>query len=1357
MISRFSVRKPLTIFVTVLMIIILGFVSFSNMTPDLLPSINLPYAVVVTAYPGATPEEVESTITRPLEQSMASLENIDIITSQSSDSVSQIVLQFHDEANMDVMVPEIREKINSVAGAWPDIVLTPFIMKLNPDILPIVVSAANYEGKSNVELTQFINDEVLSELEGVSGVASVDMSGNVSEQINVFLSQAKIDELNQRISIGLGYEFDEAEQELSEAEQELQSGLAELEESQDDLSSARQQLEESDEVLIDQTVQAENLLEDQQAQLDAAIADLQTQIAAARQPLAPLEATHATLTGISTQLHALNASTAALNAGVAELTQIKADHPAKLAAVTTLEGQIAPLAAAEAAGTISAADAAQLATLRADLVIAQTNVSTDEAKMAVHGTSFANIDAKIAEYNAELATQATAIATAEAAMQAQGITSLADLDANIALLNTQMQPLIAAVAQLEDLLAQTQAGAITVEEALAELARQQLGGIVQISAGLAEIIAGQSALEGVQTELEDAVDQMDTAREDLQEQEQNAISGATLEITMDMVNQILTAQNFSMPAGYITDANIDYLIRVGDEVTGLEELQNLPLLHIDIDGVGTVLLSDVAEVSLTDNSALLYSKVNGENALILSFSKQPTYATATVSENLNNKFEELAQEYEGLSFSNLMDQGDYIDLVISSVLESLIYGAILAILILLLFLRDIRPTLIIAFSIPISLLFALVLMYFSGVSLNIISLSGLAIGVGMLVDNSVVVIENIYRLRSEGESPFKAAAKGASQVTAAITASTLTTVMVFLPIVFIDGLTRDLFTDMALTVGYSLMASLLVAITLVPALASKTLTKEKKQNDRFFQSMLNRYEKLVKLALKRKAFVLVLALALLVASGLLVVARGFIFMPAMSSNELTATIALEPNTPFEEDAQLADEIYSRFIEIPELETVGITLPSEDASAATSVMGMAMGGGDEISINCILADDAQRGDAAVTADIMAIGEELGLEIAVSGASSMTSMFGDSGITVSVYGQSLDNLIQEAERLTLELENIEGLTEIENGLADSSPEMRITVNRHAAVEHGLLTAQVYSEVASRIATETDSTEVMLDTNDTDIVIYSEENQGMSLYALENMRIEYEDMQGEVQSVRLRDIAEITETQSLNSVSRENQRRTITLSATVAEGYNVTLITSELEAALQNYQPLSGNTIEIGGENDTIMEALEQLILMFLLAIVIIYCIMVAQFQSLKFPFIVMFTIPLAMTGGFLALLVTGYEISVVAMVGFVMLAGIIVNNGIVLIDYINLLRVGGMEKQKAIVLAGKTRMRPILMTALTTVLGLAFMAVGTGVGTEMMQPVAIVCIGGLLYATLMTLFVVPVMYDLFSKKEIEVVDV
>ncbi len=1357
MLSNFSVKKPLTIFVSVLLVIILGGISFTSMIPDLLPNINLPYAIVITTYPGATPEEVETVVSRPLEQSMASLENINSISSTSSDSSSMIMLEFTDTANMDVVVTDIREAINAVSGYWPDTVMNPFILKLNPNLLPVTVTSINYDGMDNIDLTNFLQEELLTQLEGIDGVASVDIEGQVEEQVNVVLSPEKIAELNEKIKLSLDKEFADAEEELNEGETEILDGLAEIDDGEAELDSAKDALEVGQQELIDGTAEAQSELLTQRFALDEAKAQLETQLAQAEDALAQLNELYPFLVQTNDSYNQLLADREKAENDLAELNQIKIDYPLKQAEITAKQAEIDALNLLVEGGTeLTEEQQALLNQHNADMVVLTTDLSVMDAKLSALGTTFADIDTKIAEIETSNTNTDTAIQQLDNALALVGY-SLADLNPTVTEMAGQIAMAEAGIAQLETALTELDAGKITIDDALEELNKAQLEGSLGISAGYTEITVGQSSLAAARTQLESAQDQIETAKEDMDEQKEMAYDSATVEITMEMVSQLLTAQNFSMPIGYVTEDDVDYLVRVGDEINGIEEMQALPLLYMDIDGVGVVTLSDVADVFITDNSVFIYSKVNGENSLTLSFNKQSTYATATVSDNLNAEFAELEEKYDGLNFSNLNDQGIYIDIVINSVLQNLVLGAILSVIILIAFLKDIRPTVVIAVSIPISLLFAIVLMYFSGVTLNVISLSGLAIGVGMLVDNSVVVIENIYRMRSEGVSAYKAAAKGANQVAGAIVASTLTTVCVFLPIVFIDGMTRDLFTDLALTVAYSLLASLIVALTLVPAIASTVLKKDTGKEDKLFNVLINAYGKVASASLRHKWIVLILSVALLIGSTALSLSQGFIFMPAMSSTELSGSIVPVEGATFDDNVKLADDVYERIYSIDGLETVAIIVPSENATS-TGMMSMMMGGGgSNLTIYALIDEDSGRKDTEISAEILEKTSDLGVEISISGASSSMTTLGASGITLKIFGDNLDNLIAEAKNLAVELENIEGLTEISTGVEDNNPEIRIVVDKEKAIEQGLTVAQVFQYVASEIESETSSGSVYVDNKDTDIIIYDESKENFSVNDVKNIVLNYTDMQGEEKEVMLTSVADIIETESLNAISREDQKRTLTVSASVLDGYNVTLLTNQVQNLVDSYQTLEGNDIIVGGENETIMESMEQLALMAVLAVVIIYFIMVAQFQSFKLPFIVMFTIPLAFTGGFLALLLTGNEVSVVAMVGFVMLSGIIVNNGIVLIDYINILRVEGMEKRAAIVLAGKTRMRPILMTALTTVLGLVFMAVGTGVGTEMMQPIAIVCIGGLLYGTLMTLFVVPAMYDLLSRKEMKIIDI
>ncbi len=1325
MLSKFSVKKPLTIFVAVLMIIVLGAVSLTGMTPDLLPSLDLPYAVVITTYPGATPEEVEEAITKPLEQSMASLENINSISSTSSDSVSQIMLEFAESANMDAVVPDIREQINLVSGAWDDMVGTPFILKLNPNLLPVTVSAMNVDGMSNTELTTLLETELLSKLEGITGVASVDVTGNVQEEVSIVISDSKVQLLNAKISESLYEQFDEAERELNDATSELEGQI-------DELDSAKNQIQDGQSALLDQTQGVEQELTAQKQELEAALLEMESALASAQAGVVTLQTTLTTLETAKTQYNNAQNEIKEIDSTISRLNEIKTSHQNLTLQISAIETELLDPTITEE----------RKAELELELTGLQAQLNTLNIELTTYGISAAEIDAKIDELdqdkqNAQLAM--TAIETTLTAMQMD----INTVDVSIAQIQTQINEATVGIAQLETTITQMEAGAVGLEDGLMQLENERLKGALQLSNSLSEVVAGQTALQSALAQTEGAKDEFDTQKE-------TALEAAELSITIDMINGLITAQNFSMPVGYIEEDGEDYLVRVGEEKDGVEELSNLVLFDTGIEDIGVIRLSDVADVALTDNAQDVYAKVNGENAMVLSFSKQSTYATATVSENIANRFKELESEYEGLHFSNLMDQGDYINVVIGTVFDNLIYGGILAVLILILFLKDLKPTIVIAASIPISILFALVLMYFSGVTLNIISLSGLAIGVGMLVDNSVVVIENIYRMRALGVPPLKAAVQGATQVSGAIFASTLTTVCVFLPIVFIEGITRQIFTDMALTIGYSLMASLIVALTLVPAMSSGLLKNSKTKEHKIFDKINNGYEKIARVSLKHKWVAILLSVALLGGSAFVALSQGFIFMPSMSGTQITVEIEMPEDASFEEIADATDAVLAQMQTIPEIITAGATISS--SSSGAGIMSMMSGASGSSSIYAVIDEGAGIKDFEISEQIVAKCADIGYTVSAQGTTDMSSMMslGGSGVSAKIYGNNTDELIEDAYNVEEVLKSIEGIDEVDNGIQDATDERRIVVDEEKAAEYGLTVAQIFQIVASELVTQsTASSQLNVEGYNKDIIINLEEDEDIDLGAIE---IDYSTNAGESGVIKLSEISQIINTQSLNSISRDNQRRQLSISASIKDGYNITLVTAEVEKALENFEPLAGNSIEIGGENESIMEAVEQLSLMLALAVLIIYCIMVAQFQSFRLPLIVMFTIPLAFTGGFIALLVTGTDVSVVALLGLVMLSGIIVNNGIVLIDYINVLRLDGMEKKEAIIIAGKTRLRPILMTALTTILGLIFMAVATGFGSEMTQPIAIVCIGGLLYGTLMTLFVVPAMYDFMGKKNL-----
>lgn len=772
-------------------------------------------------------------------------------------------------------------------------------------------------------------------------------------------------------------------------------------------------------------------------------------------------------------------------------------------------------------------------------------------------------------------------------------------------------------------------------------------------------------------------------------------------------------------------------------------------MDLHMDGVPVITLGDVADVFFTDNSEEIYTNVNGSPGCMLSIQKQTGYSTGAVSDLLLKRFSDMMKADEKLHVITLMDQGVYIDLVMDSIVSNILMGGLLAILILILFLKDLRPTMVVAFSIPISLVTAIVCMYFSGVTLNIISLSGLALGIGMLVDNSIVVIENIYRMRGEGKSILEASIEGSREVTGSIIASTLTTVCVFAPIVFTEGITRQLFVDMGLTIAYSLLASLIIALTVVPAMASKLLTRTREQKEgRFFAALSGGYVKFLDWSLQCKSLVLVVSLAMLAISFALAWTNGTAFMSDMDSTQMTVSVKLPEGATLEETGNLTDTVVERLLEMEDITDVG-------AMASTSSLAMLTGGGNSSTrstdIYVVAREDKTRSNEEIARDILEKTADLGAEITVDTSSMDMSAMGGSGISIQVRGRELDTLRQIAEEVAAIVETVEGTSQVSDGMAESGEELRVVVDREKAVQYGLTVAQVFTQIAPKLADSSNATTLAAAEKDYVVYVSHGGDTELTRAMMEELPIKGTDEEGREVEIPLSEIAELSPAVSLSSISRADQNRYIEVSAAIAEGYNVGQVSSRVEARLADYSVPEGYSLVFSGENEMINDAISQVLLMLLLAVVFMYLIMVAQFQSLLLPFIIMFTIPLAFTGGLLGLFVSGSEISVIALIGFVMLAGIIVNNGIVLIDYMNQLREQGMEKREAILTAGRTRLRPVLMTALTTILALSTMVLSNDMGAEMAKPMAVTTIGGLLYGTLLTLVVVPCIYDIFIREK------
>lgn len=1339
---KFSVKKPFTVFVAVVAILVLGVVAYTKMTPDLMPNMDLPYVLVITTYPGATPEKLETTVTRPLEQSFATLDKIKSINSTSNENYSLITLEFSEDVNLDTISVDILQNVDQISGSWDDVVGTPYILKINPSMLPVAVTAVGMEGMDTAELSAFIDENILPKLEGIEGVASVDASGLVETQVNVVINQEKIDAVNEKISAALDDEFAEAQAELDDGQAEIADGKA-------GITSGKRELSDGKEALSSEMAEAQAKITSGSTELLETKLKLEDQLEQLKEKKTELEKSKTTLTELQDSITQAETAKTQLETAIAGLQQIQGTLAQLDSAQAAVDAQIAQINGDAVLTEEQKAAAVAAITSSEEYLQLQASYAAIDAQLAAMGASRDTIDAMIATYQEQLAQVNAGLLAIDLKLAEQGLSrdsvaaSITEIDKGLVQIND-------GIAKLEGGLAQIAAGSIQLSEAQKMLDEQKTLAIFQLSEATTQLLLGESQLESASVALDDGVEQFEDAKEAAYKQaDMNNI------VTMDMVSNILMAQNFAMPAGYVQEEGIEYMVNVGDTITSEEEIAGLLLMDLGMDGVDPIYLTDVADVFISDNSADVYANIDGTNGVMLSFTKQSTYATATVSDSISEKLDELCDEYEGFHYSTMMDQGDYIYMIISSILQSLLLGALFAIIILFVFLKDIKPTFITLCSIPISVIFAIVLMYFSGVTINMISLSGLAIAVGMLVDNSVVVIENTYRLINKGESALKAAVAGASQVAGAIASSTLTTICVFMPIVFVEGLTRQLFTDLALTIAYSLIASLVIALTLVPAMASGLLRNVKEKPHRLMDKLTDGYVTVIRKALKHKWITLGFALFMLVFSTVITLSRGFIFMPEMSTNQMSATIIMPEDATFEELREASDNVVNDVKEMDGVISVGAMAESE--SSASAMMG-GSSDGPSTTLYVMLTEEEKVDTNRLAADISALGDKYGCTVEASGdggMSAMMAMMGGEGITIRLYGEDLEAMQETAVNVAEVVEGVKGTANVSDGLEDASPAIKVSVDKEKAMKEGLTVAQIYQELAGNISTEKTATSITMEGTGYDVVVKKGEDLKTSLTDIKNYTFTVTDREGEEKEVRLKDIAEITETESLQAINRADQKRYIDITAELEDGYNVTLVTDDVKEALSQYQVPAGMSLEFEGQNESIMEAMEDLIMMILLGIILVYLVMVAQFQSLKSPFIVLFTIPLAFTGGFLGLFLTGMEVSVVSMMGFVMLCGIIVNNGIVLVDFVNQLRAEGMDKTEALVEAGRTRMRPILMTTITTILGLLIMALGLDSGSEMMQPVAIVCIGGLTYATLMTLFVVPVLYDLLNRNEMRVV--
>ena len=1170
---------------------------------------------------------------------------------------------------------------------------TPNIMEISADMMATMYASVSYEGKDIKELSNFAEKTIKPYLERQDGVASVSANGLIEDHVEIRLNEKKINQMNDKI---LGQTNDK----LLEASEKIEDARASLKKSKEQLKKQ------------------EKTLSGKQQETNQKLAEAQTKLAEALSQKAAYEAE---LNSLKASQSALKAEKKAYKEAGLEKTYHTLNNTFKNLNVTMGEaakqmGITIPESVKEAVNHPKQFEAfvSWMEQMGYGEQFSKLTIDSLKQMYKVVEVRLPQIDTELSNLKIKIKVQKTIIDKLKEQMKG---------------LDKQQSKLIAG----------------------------GYSAAAGFGAGQAQIAAGKTQIESAQKELDDAEDKLEDSRKAARE---NANIDALL--SLDTLSTMISAQNFSMPAGYIEDkSDHQWLVEVGDNFTNEKQLNNLVLTKID--GVGKIRVKDVADVTVVDNQGEAYSKVNGENAILLSVFKGSTSNTSTVSKGIQNAFKKLEQKYKGLSFAIIMNQGEYINIIIKSVLNSILLGAVLAIIVLALFLKDIRPTIIVAFSIPFSVLFAIIIMYFTGININVMSLAGLCLGIGMLVDNSIVVMENVYRFSNEGMPAPKAAVRGTAQVAGPILASTLTTICVFLPMVYTSGMVSQLLIPFAFTISYALIASLLVALTVVPTMGSVILRKAKEIKQPWFEKIKDIYGNILELALRFKIIPLLISIVLLIICVMQSMRTGIVMMDDMDSNQIAVSMTLEDTIKKEKAYQTADEVMGILTGIDGIKKVA----GLDGNASVTSSMMETGATDNyttFTFNIITEENIKT-----TKEFRKIRKDIEnktknvrckkLTVSSSAIGDMSTLSGG-GLSVNVYGENQQKLIKISEDVVKMMKNIPGVKTATNGIETADKMLHLKINRNKAAEHGLTIAQIYQEIAKHTTTEKNAITLNMDDKDVEVNLINETDK-LTYENILDMKIETteknSDGEDEKHTYKLSEFASEDDGYSMESITRENQKPYLTVTAELEENANSTLLSRKLQEKIDKYKAPDGYEVELAGDATQTTEMLKQMGKALALGFLLIYLIMVAQFQSLLSPFIVIFTVPLAFTGGMIGLGIFHLSISSMALMGFMILMGTVVNNGIVFVDYVNQLRMGGMAKKEALIETGKTRMRPILMTALTTILSMSVMVFSQDAGNAMQKGMAVVVAFGLLYATLMTLFIVPVMYDILYRKQPKEIDI
>lgn len=829
----------------------------------------------------------------------------------------------------------------------------------------------------------------------------------------------------------------------------------------------------------------------------------------------------------------------------------------------------------------------------------------------------------------------------------------------------------------------------------------------------------------------------------------------SLSISVDQILMALGMENLNLPAGRITERHSEYLLRTVGEFQSLDDIRNTIIGSTQTGQ--PVYLTDVAEVRDTLKDTRLISRTQGEKGVFYFISKRSGANTVTTAQAVNRELDRIkATLPSDIKFFPFMDQAEMIQRVIRRTGNNALVGGILAIFFIFIFLRDWRPTLTIALAIPLSVITTFIAFYLAGYTINLLTLGGLALGIGMLVDNAVVVIENIFRHMEEGKKREEAAKKGASEVGMAITASTLTTIAVFFPMVFAQGITGKLTRGLALAIAFSLLASLFVALTIVPMVASVLFkansqqgSGEKSKRRVQFEKVRNSYRRSLHWTLKHRALVLGGILGLLALSFAIVPFLGTEFMPAMDREMIVLQVKMPVGTSLEETNRVVTMVEKLMAQEPEVVNVSVQVGSQaEENPADMAGGMSTTGSHEglLWVGLVPLRERELSDVEVMEKIRRKLPKL-KDVKFESLDIGQAMMGGATapVEIKIFGEEIDTLKEIGDAIVERIRDVEGLRDVTHSLAEGKPEYHITIEREKASRMGLKVSQIGNAIQTATLGKV-ATRFREGNEEVDIRVRFQEKFRDSLEDIRNIPI----MTPFNTMVTLGEVATITRGEGPIRINRENQARVITVTGNIA-GRDLGSVVRDIQGRIADVERglPAGYFTEFGGQFEQMQEAFVIMAGAFALATLLVYMIMASQFESFRHPFVIMFTIPLAIVGVILALLVSGRPVSLPVLIGFIMLGGIAVNNGIVMVDYINQLKRRGVDKKEAILQASAVRLRPVLITAFTTVLGMMPMALSVSEGAEMRAPMAITVVGGLVATTFLTLFVIPIIYSLFDK--------